>query len=326
MSGDGQSVVFLFGLKPNYFIWLLGNQGTAQQLGPIASKYEEPGYLPEFQGGPRLLLNNDASRLMYIDSSSRDEIFLLDTTPVAATQHVTSDANFVPYIGIGVLPFFSGHDLLVGIGNANAVDWFTTNTTRVLVDNLTNTGALPVAPFAEGTLDPVASLVTTSGVLISSELQTNGSSSLRRIDPVAGTSTVMISGQLGAMQLGESLNGNPSILVPSSNGDILIDNNQAMPILTGPAGVQLSPEIGSLDANFSVLIVSDATGRAIPVIKLANGNLILLPMEMNLRQFILTRGGGAVLNGQTLRYLDPLRALTIPSNHSIRILLSGAGA
>ena len=52
--------------------------------------------------------------------------------------------------------------------------------------------------------------------------------------------------------------------------------------------------------------------------------LVVMPPESALRQIVLTRAGGALLNGKTLRYVAPGVTATLNSTAATRIVLSGA--
>jgi hypothetical protein len=88
-------------------LWHVGETGTSIVLPPAATRIEEPTYLPETPGGSRLVLSEDGTRLLYSDTSSRDEIFLIDVTAATTPVAVTSDTNFQPYIGTIILPVFA---------------------------------------------------------------------------------------------------------------------------------------------------------------------------------------------------------------------------
>ena len=117
MSGDGSKIAFLSGPRNRWSIYQLGETGTWQLLPAAPAKYEEPGYLPEGSGHPNFLLNQDGSRLFYLDSTISDETFLMDTTGALPTLHITEDTIFQPTIGVHILPAFIAGSLVVAIGN-----------------------------------------------------------------------------------------------------------------------------------------------------------------------------------------------------------------
>jgi hypothetical protein len=111
-SGDGHLVVFLYGPDDNERLWLVGETGPAAALPLPPSDYEGPEYLPEIPNGSRLRLDENGDRLAYVDGAIRDELFVLDTTGVLPTNHVTGDITFQPYIGTVIVPTFAGNTLV----------------------------------------------------------------------------------------------------------------------------------------------------------------------------------------------------------------------
>src|SRR5690606_7619687 len=72
MAGDGSRIVFLYGPQQQQRLFAADLNSPAIVLPPAASKYEDPGCLPEEAGSPALMLNEDGSRLFYVDSDVRD--------------------------------------------------------------------------------------------------------------------------------------------------------------------------------------------------------------------------------------------------------------
>ncbi|MHC4514049.1 MAG: hypothetical protein ACYS5W_10150, partial [Planctomycetota bacterium] len=325
LSGDGDRVVFLFGPKKLYSLYMLRSTGPLVKLSPKASKYEEPGYLPEFRGGTRLMLNHDGSRLLYVDSTVRDEIFLLDTSTSGVNYHVTSNANFQPYIGIGIVPMFAQTTLTIGVGNADAHDLYRVTTTATNVVNLTGTAVELKPPFGAGKLAPESGYQSPTGMVLTSLKQANLPSLVRRIDTKTKAANTVTSTLRGVMATGDALAGTPTILVPGGGGDTFVDSTTLKTILPGPPGVFLTPEVQGQGGAFTVFIASDHTGITVPVIRIVNGPLMILAPEKTLRQIVLTRAGGGLLNGASLRYLSPSKNVLVSSSAKVRLVISGAG-
>jgi hypothetical protein len=322
-AGDGRSVAFLFGPRSAQHLWLLREQGNAVQLPPPPSDYEEPGYLPEIANGPRMLLNDDGSRLFYIESAVREELFLLDTSGATATAHVTSDANFDPYIGVGILPVFANQTLLLAVGDPNAFDWYVAATGVSGVTNITRTADRSAPPFGPGKLDPLTAGTVGGGVLLASERQPDGTWALRRLDGARGTTALLAQGLRALPVRGDALDTPPNLLVPSVAGDRLTDAAGA-PLLVSIPGLALSTDTVGSGGAFSVLEVS-LGAISLPLALVSGGPLLPLGTETNVSQLVLTRGGGLLLNGGALRYYAPGIVATIAAG-SPRIVLSGAGA
>lgn len=322
-SGDGHHVVFLLGPRNAMRLWLLGDQTAAVQLPPPASDYEEPGYLPEFVNGPRLLLNDDATRLLYTDAASREEIYLLDTTGASSTTHLTSDANLQPYIGIGIMPMFVNATLVAAIGDIGAFDWFSATTQSAAITNLTRTANEAQPPYGAGKLHPFAG-GTTAGAIFAAELQADSSFALRRIDAGSGATSIIATALRGAPMLGDALDTAPHVLLPSFAGDQLI-NGGGTPLLLSIPGLLLAPDVVGSGDTFSVTRVSLGSA-SVTLFLLPGGGVLPLPPQNDHRQTVLTRGGGLLLNAGTLRYFSPSQSATIATSGNLRVVLSGAGA
>ncbi|MCA8956225.1 MAG: hypothetical protein KDC87_09125 [Planctomycetes bacterium] len=323
-SGDGSAVAFLLGPKDTYTIYLLRTTGSAVALAPPPSKYEEPGYLPDVVGGPRMLLNDDGTRLMYTDAVSRDEIYLLDTTGQTGVTHVTSDANFLPYIGVGILPAFAASTLVLAVGDPQAFDWFRASTASQSVTNLTGTGPRTVAPFAPGLLVPSSAFLGGDGALLATEETGPGRYHLQRTEIATGRSTLLREGLTALPEMGEALGGSATVLLRGAGGDAILGTNPSAAMLIGPPGVVLSNEVvGS--AGFGVLTAQDATtpGPVLPVIHLHGVGLVPLPPIQSLTQVVLTRSGGGLLNGRSLEYFAPGRQATLGGPAAFRVVVSG---
>lgn len=323
MSGDGQSVVFLFGPRRLESLYQLRSVGNALRLPPPPADYEEAGYLPETAGGPFLLLNADGTRLMYVDSTVREEVYLLDTTTVAPTTHVTSDPNFLPYIGVVILPSFSADTLLTGVGDPGRIDWFTATTSRSQVTNLTLTGANAVAPFDAGSLSPLAGMRAGDGCVVSMEMQAGTAlTRLRAVHPRTGSLWTSTRTLRGGLAIGSGYGIAPSLLVPAVEGDVLVDAGDGSLLLAAPPGIELSSEIESPDRSIRLFIASVRGAGSSAVVMRRSGGLRTLLVRQGLRQIALTSGGGLVLNDGQLTYFGPA-ANTVVLSATDAVVLSG---
>lgn len=325
MSGDGKSVVFLHGLVKKLDLYVLRETGVASKLPIPASKYEEPGFLPETKDGPFLLLSHDGSRLLYKDTSLRDEYFLADIgkSPVAIT-HVTGNSNFAPYIGTGILPIFLANTLLISVGNPAALDLFAATTESPLVTNLSRTNGNLKAPFKTGSLQARNAVPTGAGTAWFLEGTASDPLRLRLVSLPTASSMVMIHGMRGPLEAGSSVNGPVNYLVPGMGGDFILAPSAAL-ILATPRGFQLSPDVQAGGGAFSFFSVRVA-GFWIPVLRLPNGLLFPLLAEANPVHPILTPQGGAILHGRSLLYLSLTHTAVVARSKKLRFVLSGAGA
>lgn len=348
-SGDGRSVVFLLGEKKLLEIWMVGTSGSPRKLPAPPADYEEPGYLPEFAGGPLLMLNQDGSRLLYTDSTVREEIYLMDTTGATSTTHITSDPNFSPYIGIGTLPAFSGRFLTIAIGDPDLFDWYSATTERSSVVNLTGTAEEQVPPYGAGTLAPNASYAIANGTLIE-ESDGAGGKLLRHVD-AQGNASVLATSLRAPLELGrapalpreahrDSTGFRPgpgtrfaeehfpvppqaplatSVLITSEQGDSLTSTSLRLRV-QGPPGVSFSPEqIGP--AGFSIFIASNGSGVVAPILRSPTGQLVPLSPDPGLTQALVTARFGILLNGTNLEYLSTALPVVL-SSEPVHIVLS----
>jgi hypothetical protein len=317
LSGDGTAAVFLYGPRDPVDaqrLHLVRDAGPSLALPPPPGKYEEPGYLPEVSVGPRLLLNDDATRLLYVDSSSRDEWFLLDVGAATATTQITGDHNFQPYIGQGLLPGFRANTVLVAIGDPDRFDLYVATTGNAPVVNLTQTNGNTTRPFASGALVPRASLTLDGGVELVSE-QSPAGLRLRAVDPLAARQAVLLDGLLAPPEHGTGTA--PAVLVRTTAGDRQLEADGALR-LVAPPGLALQREVGH--PAFSMFRVV-AGAQAAVLFRLPGGGLLALPPETGLQQAVLT-GQGLVLDGATLRYFAPGVGATLAAG-PVRQVLSG---
>ncbi len=319
-SGDGSAVVFLLGPVDSYTLWLLGTTGPAVALPPAPSKYEEPGYLPETANGPRLLLNEDATRLMYVDATRREEVYLLDTTGATPTTHITSDPNFEPYIGISILPAFVANVLTVALGDPGQFDWFQATTATSAVTPVTLTGANATAPFAPGQLLPVNGAVLSSGVALAEEATASGTA-LRQIDLRTGATSVLTAALRASPVLGRADGGTANVLVPALSGDSLL-TPALNAVLSGPPGLWLSPDAQAPSGLFSVFSASLPSGPGAAILRLPGGALYALRPDPLLREATATPGGGLVVSGTHFLYARVGQPLAFPSTQPVRFVLS----
>lgn len=320
VSGDQQTLAFLHGDRGALRIYSIGDAGNATLLPPPPADYEEPGYLPEGNGHARLLFNGDGSRLLYVDGTVRDEVYLLD---VASGQslHITQDLIFQPYIGVIILPSFEGADLIAAIGDPNLMDWFKVDA-GFQVTNLTDTGS-PNPPYPSGTLDPRETSVQ-AGRVLAFERNGAGGRSLRSIDPVTGAASILRSG-VQAMTLGSAYSGAADLLVDEPNRSLLLDAT-GRPVVPIPAGIRVTPTAIDPSGSVRLTAVELGGGVRLPVFQFVGVGLDAGLFEVGIRQTILTNGGGAWINGPVLRYYAVGVAATQAPPGANTIFLSGAGS
>lgn len=328
LSGDGTKAVFLYGPSNSSIrIYMLDVTGGPVALPPAPSKYEEPGYLPEGTGDLRLLLNQDGSRLFYIDGVIRDESHLLDTTGVLGDLQITQDAIFQPYIGIHILPAFKGNQLIASIGDPNRMDWFVAELSPAgaTVRNATGTGSF-AQPFTPGTLIPSKlgfagrrALVTDASALDTTR------QTLRVVDLQTGTSAVIQQAIDGPMIAGASTDATPDLVVPGL-GDRLYDGTTGGLIGATPPGIRLArPVAGSAYRIAPVVLPPDWTTL---VLYLPDGTLVFGPTVHRLRQTSITQDNLLVLNTDqgiyTVGIGVPFTLAALPPTPPVRVVLSGA--
>ncbi len=325
MSGDGSRVVFLYGPHHQQQLWTAELTGGATVLPPLPSKYEDPGYLPEEPGTPALLLNEDGTRLLFVDSDVRDELYLLDITGTLATLHITDDPVFQPYIGVHILPGFLANDLTIAIGDPNQMDWFRASlaATGGTVANLTSTGSAN-QPFPEGTIDP-QTYVRDQGISYAVE---QGASMLtvRRIDLATGTQMVLHTNATQIPFRSSSFNQAADLIVPTSQGDRLYSSSSTLPLFALPLGLTMSPSSRGPGLS-AIWIELSGTNWGVPAFYLPNGAFVTGSIEQGIQQLCATNLNGVVMIvGTTARYLAP--GVNTPMNRPTvlwRRCLSGAG-
>ena len=302
MSRDGSRIVFLYGPDDQERFYTVGLVGGPSVLPPPPSKYEDPDYLPEGVGEPAMLVNDDGTRLFYIDSEIRDELYLLDLQGSLPTLHITSDPIFQPYIGVHVLPAMAQDTLTLAIGDPNLMDWFQAELTPAggTVENLTQTGSA-TQPYVEGTLDPRNS--TDSGATRFVVEQGASSMTLRALDLVAGTQSVLHSDLTSAPRIGGSFAGWADVAVPTQTGDRLYAAGAANPIaplFSLPPGLELDPPASG---PFYTTVWAELAGSTIGVsaFYLPDGTFLTGPVESDLVQLCPTVTGGTVVIGDPVR-------------------------
>jgi hypothetical protein len=321
LSRDGTRLVFLYGPQHDQNLWICGTTGGASLLPPPSSKYEEPGYLPEDPGEPAMLLNDDGSRLFYIDSDVRDELYLLDTNGVLPPLAITADAVFEPYIGAHILPRFAADRLTIAIGDPNQMDWFQARLGAAggTVANLTGTGSLQ-APFPEGTIDPVRAL-DGGGYLLVTEQQ-GSNLVLRRLDPVTGAGAIVQQGLAAAPSIGSAFQGTADIVVPTAAGHSLLSGLTGQLLGTLPPDLLLTPVVQGPD--FAATWLHLPSGFGVSTYYLPDGTTAFGQIDFQLRQIVLTAGGGAVEVGTPVRYLAPATYVVLNRPPvAFRLCLSG---
>jgi hypothetical protein len=330
ISGDGTRVVYLHGPNDTQLrIWTATSTSTgATVLPPTPSKYEEPGYLPEEPGSRRLYLNENGTRLFFVEALVRDESYLLDISGVRPTLHVTADAVFQPYIGVHILPRFHADRLTLAIGDPNRMDWFAAELAPAggTVVNLTGTGSV-VQPFPSGSIDPVSAVVANATAELAVEATTNGLA-VRRIDLTTGTATLLAASGATMPQRAAAFAATADLVVPTSAGDRLFVGNStfAAPLFVVPPVVTLGrPANGPTFA--SVPVALPGTNWSVPAYYLADGQFVLGQLEQDLVQICMTAQDGVVVVGPTLHYVSPFGGATINRPAvAWRRCLSGAGA
>ena len=326
MSGDGHSVACLYGVQPSFGIYLAHDTLATRRLPVPDAKYEEPGYLPEFVGGPRLLLDATGSRLLYVDATIRDEIYLMDTTGAVATVHITGDANFQPYIGAVILPVFMQSVLLVGVGHPDRFDVYASAAGVPTVLNLTQTNGNTRVPFGEGDLIPENVALTTGGQLLIAERVGTAPTRLRRIDFTTGTSTIVADG-FSALPAGASapMGLTPDLVLHGASGDLLVEMSTGSARLRAPAGVDLASPVHL--ARWSRVLTARVGSVSALVFHIDGGGLLALPTVNQAQRAILTPGGNLLIDGATLLHVGPgLGVRTVQTNGALRFVLSGVGA
>jgi hypothetical protein len=328
LSGDGTKAVFLHGPSNSLLrLYMLDSANAPVLLPPPASKYEEPGYLPEGSGDLRLLLNHDGSRLFYIDGVIRDESHLLDTTGALGDLQITQDSIFQPYIGIHILPSFKGNQLIASIGDPNQMDWFVADlsATGNTVRNATGTGSL-AQPFPPGALIP-SKLGMAGGRALISDVSPLDSTrqTLRMLDPQTATTTVLHQDLDGPIVAGVSTGATPDLVVPGP-GDRLYSGSTGALIAAAPAGIQLdAPVAGEWFRAAPVRLTPDWSTI---VIYLPDGSAFFGPTIHRLRQTAITHQNLLVMNSDqgiwTVGVGVPQSLAALPPPPAIRMVLSGA--
>ena len=326
MAGDGSRIAFLYGPQQLQQIWTADLTSSATVLPPAPSKYEDPGYLPEDAGSPALLLNEDGTRLFYVDADVRDELYMLDVTGTLPPLHVTDDPIFQPYIGVHILPGFLAQDLTIAIGDPNRMDWFRASLSASggIVSNLTSTGSA-VQPYIEGTIDPQTT-ARDLGTTYAVEQGGNGLA-IRRIDLATGAQTLLHNNATEAPILGSSTDSGADIIIRTTLGDRLYTSATTPPLLALPSGLTIGPS--SRGPNFSAVSVElQGSSLGIPCIFLTNGVFVTGGIELGIEQLCATPMDGVVMIvGTSARYFAP--GVNTVLNRPVaawRRCLSGAGA
>lgn len=328
MSGDGRKVAFLHGPDNlNLRIYLLGTTGGPALLPPPASKYEDANYLPEGTGDVKLLLNEDGSRLFYVDTIVRDESHLLDTTGALGDLQITQDSIFEPYIGIHILPSFKGNQLIASIGDPDQMDWFAASLspTGHVVRNMTGTGSFS-QPYTPGALVPTSLAIAGDRALATdASTTTPGLQSLRILDLQTGTSVVADTDLNGPLTAGSSTGPVPDFVVPGV-GDRLYDGATGRLIAAAPPGIRIAPPIsGSAYRLAMVKLPPDWTAL---VFYFADGTGVFGPLVHRLRQAAITHQDLLALSTDTSLTTMGIgiaqAAAPLPPPQPVRLILSGA--
>lgn len=324
MAGDGSHIAFIYGPDSQEGIWIADLSGSIAMLPLPQSDYEDPDYLPEGRGSSQLMLNESGSRLFYVDSDIREELFLLDTTGQLPPLQITEDLIFEPYIGVHILPGFFADELTIAIGDPNLMDWYRVclSNSGGSVQNLTNTGSAS-QPYTEGLLDP-QTLVRQQGVSYSVE-QGSNALNIRRIDPATGSATLLYTNATKAPTRGSSTSSHADMIVHTQQGDRLY-SAATHPLYALPTW--LSIDGSSRGPAFSVMEVSfTGSNWSVPVFFLPNGHFALGGLYENVTQLIMTNVNGTIMiHDGNASYLTPGFSTTInrPPTAWLRCI-SGAG-
>jgi hypothetical protein len=294
---------------------------VATVLPPPPDKYEEPGYLPEEPGEPAMLLADDGSRLFYVDSEPRDELWLLDVQGLLPPLQITDDVHFEPYIGGHILPRFLGHQLTVAIGDVATMDWFAADLANGgTVENRTDTGTA-TPPFAAGTLDPTDALAAGAALLVTD--QQPGGLTLRRVDTVNGGLATLQQGLLAPPIAGSALAGGADVLVRTTAGERLYGASGAL-LAPLPPDIALTPPVHG--AGFAATWVHLTNGWGAVFLYLPGGPVVTGPFESGVTQLAATAGGGLVVVADPVRYHAPGVSVVLNRPQvALRLCLSGAG-
>lgn len=326
MSGDGAQVAFLYGPRDQESIWLLAGAGSARRLAPPPSKYEEAGYLPDTPDGPSLLLDETGARLLYIDSLIRDEIFVTETAVGGATTHITSNANFLPYIGVTIIPAFTASELMIAVGDPGAFDYFAATPATPLVNNLTQTGPNLSPPFDTGTLVPTAGVQAMDETLVTFEAAGGGATRVRALDPLTGTDWTATRTLRAPPATGSGFGPAASFWIGGQEGDVLIDATTGGPILATPPGIELSTEVGDASGTLTLFVARLTNGptQAAALLLRAGPILATLDVRTHIEEVGITTGNGILVDDGALTYYGPNGATAVLSSAAAVTLLSGA--
>lgn len=272
-SADGRTAGFLFGPDEQQHVYLAGEIGPAVAVTPHPSKYDDPGYLPEVAGGPRLMLNDDATSVFYTDGALRDEGFVLDVQGITSTTHWTGDPNFTPYIGVIILPVPAGRAFAAGIGDPGRFDLHMAEPGVPATTNLTLTANPLSAPWTEGSLIPLDNAVAGNGAILSVLQPNDGSpATLERFDGTVGTVVkAHVDGDLGRglSMIGA---GAPAFLAPCAQGDLLVDGHDGTPLFHAPRGIRLSTPVHGVGYT---AFVASIGGAGAAVFRMFEGSLFV---------------------------------------------------
>jgi hypothetical protein len=202
------------------------------------------------------------------------------------------------------------------------MDWFLAGAEGG-VSNLTLTGPSGT-PFGEGVLDPENAVLTLASLLVT-ESTPEGNLRLRSMTPNLPQGQILYGDLRGDLVPGNHFTGRADLLVMGKLGDRLLDGNTGAELGASPPGVSLSPPARGPSGSVTLFRAYLDTGLAAAIFRMPDGTLLAAPAEFGLEQAVLTSGGGALLNGATLRYLAPGIFTVIPESGSpVRWVLSGA--
>ncbi len=115
LSADGERLAVLVDAGSGKSrIAVVDRLGDAFAVVSTVGKYQKPKYRDDF--GPKLLLNDDGSRLAYFETVSPDdamELYVCDvTSPGTPIHHITTEPDYPVYIDNGGILAFSALDVL----------------------------------------------------------------------------------------------------------------------------------------------------------------------------------------------------------------------
>ena len=322
LSGNGNVAAFLRSHWTDQFaVWVVGDTGPARRLDLPERQYLQPAYLPGQTGEPNLLLADDGSRLVVTEQQTERELFHCETGLGGIATQITPDAVFSDYIGVHILPRWSGDRLLFASGHEGWSDWYVRHADGT-VENLTQTGS-PEPPFLVGSLDVRARWALGNGTALATE-GLGTLERLRHLDP-AGSTHLLFDDLVTPPKAGSALTGTPDLRVVGLGGERLVGGQHGDVLLALPAGIDLCDPIRS--ANGVTALYAHVGGVVgVLALRLPDGTILLGAPSLGVPQLTWTAAGELVL-----AWPDRLQVLTVSGATDLpqpaggaRVLLSGA--